>query len=46
VTQALYDPTNVGVRFLDLSDRKREQLLQLIDEVKKSERVSDLEGSN
>jgi c-di-GMP-binding flagellar brake protein YcgR len=36
VTQALYDQFNVGVRFLDLSDRKREQLLQLIDEIKRS----------
>ena len=35
VTQAIYDPFNVGIRFLDLSDRKREQLLQLIDEVRK-----------
>ena len=41
VTQALYDPINVGVRFLDLSDRRREQLLQLIDEIKKLERVPD-----
>ena len=37
VTQALYDPLNVGIRFLDLSDRKREQLQQLIDEIRKSE---------
>jgi c-di-GMP-binding flagellar brake protein YcgR len=37
VTQAIYDPFNVGIRFLDLSDRKREQLLQLIAEIEKSE---------
>jgi hypothetical protein len=37
VTQAIYDPFNVGIRFLDLSDRKREQLLHLIEEIKKSE---------
>lgn len=37
VTQAIYDPFNVGIRFLDLSDRKREQLLQLIEEIEKSE---------
>jgi hypothetical protein len=36
VTQAIYDPFNVGIRFLDLSDRKREQLLQLIDEMRKA----------
>ncbi len=36
VTQAIYDPFNVGIRFLDLSDRKREQLLHLIEEIKKS----------
>ena len=34
VTQAVYDPFNVGLRFLDLSERKREQLLQLVDEIK------------
>jgi hypothetical protein len=34
VTQAIYDPFNVGIRFLDISERKREQLLQLIDEIK------------
>jgi hypothetical protein len=37
VTQAIYDPFNVGIRFLDLSDRKREQLLQLIEEIERSE---------
>ncbi|HEY2469308.1 MAG TPA: PilZ domain-containing protein [Terracidiphilus sp.] len=36
VTQAIYDPFNVGIRFLDLSDRKREQLLQLIEEMNKA----------
>ena len=34
VTQAVYDAFNVGVRFLDLSERKREQLLQLVEEIK------------
>jgi c-di-GMP-binding flagellar brake protein YcgR len=37
VTQTIHDPFNVGIRFLDLSDRKREQLLQLIDEIRSSE---------
>ena len=38
VTQAIYDPFNVGIRFLDLSARKREQLLQLLDEIRKLEK--------
>ena len=33
VTQAIYDPFNVGIRFLDVSDRKREDLRELIDEI-------------
>lgn len=33
VTQAIYDPFNVGIRFLDVSERKREQLLQLVEEI-------------
>ncbi len=37
VTQAIYDPFNVGIRFLDMSDRKREQLQQLIDEIRQAE---------
>ena len=41
VTQAIYDSFNVGIRFLDLSERKREQLLQLIDEIKDSEASSN-----
>jgi hypothetical protein len=40
VTQTLYDPFNVGIRFLDISDRKREQLLQLIEEIKKDEETT------
>ena len=34
VIQALHDPNTVGIRFLDISSRKREQLNQLIDEIK------------
>jgi hypothetical protein len=34
VTQAIYDPRSVGIRFLDLSERKREQLQQLLDEIR------------
>jgi c-di-GMP-binding flagellar brake protein YcgR len=33
VTQALYDPNNVGIRFLDVSSRKRQQVDQLIQEI-------------
>ncbi len=33
VTQALYDGRRVGIRFLDMSDRKKEQLTQLIEEI-------------
>ena len=41
VTQAVYDRFNVGVRFLDLSERKREQLLQLIEEIKAMDQAAD-----
>lgn len=34
VTQAIYDPLKIGIRFLDMSERKREQLTQLIDEIR------------
>ena len=43
VTQAIYDPSNVGIRFLDMSERKREQLLQLIKEIK-ANRCDDQES--
>ena len=33
VTQTLYSKHNIGIRFLDMSDRKREQLSALIGEV-------------
>jgi c-di-GMP-binding flagellar brake protein YcgR len=33
VIQAIHDPHHVGIRFLDMSPRKREQLLELIAEV-------------
>jgi hypothetical protein len=33
VTQALYEPCKVGIRFLDMSERKKEHLLQLIEEI-------------
>jgi hypothetical protein len=33
VIQSIHDRNNVGVRFLDLSERKRKQVLELIDEI-------------
>lgn len=36
VTQGIYDRRRVGVRFLDVSDRKRGQLAELIREVAES----------
>ncbi len=33
VTQAIHNRFNVGIRFLDLSERKRQQVLDLIDEI-------------
>ncbi len=35
VIQSIHDRNNVGIRFLDLSERKREQVLELIDEIEK-----------
>lgn len=37
VIQAVHDPKNIGIRFLDLSLRKREQLEQLIAEIARQE---------
>jgi len=33
VVQALHNKFTVGIRFLDMSSRKREQLLQLMEEI-------------
>ena len=33
VTQSIHDRHSVGIRFLDMSDRKREQLMQFIREL-------------
>ena len=40
VIQSIHDRNNVGIRFLDLSERKREQVLELIDEMKRCARHS------
>ncbi len=48
VTQALYDKQTVGIRFLDMSDRKREQLSQMIGEIEElhaRERAESSEGA-
>jgi len=33
VIQAIHDRNTVGIRFLDLSERKRKQVLELIGEI-------------
>ncbi|MGB7548407.1 MAG: PilZ domain-containing protein [Terracidiphilus sp.] len=48
VTQALYDKQTVGIRFLDMSDRKREQVVQMIEEIeelRQRERAAPSEGA-
>jgi c-di-GMP-binding flagellar brake protein YcgR len=47
VIQAIHDRNTVGIRFLDLSDRKREQVLELIDEIEqmRAAHASAAEGS-
>lgn len=37
VVQALHDPRTIGIRLLDLSDRKREQLTALMQELDEAE---------
>ncbi len=34
VTQAIYDKNSIGIRFLEMSSRKRDQLTQLIEYLK------------
>lgn len=45
VTQAIYDRRNVGIRFLDMSERKREQLTQLIAELEATLAQENGEGA-
>ncbi len=40
VTQAIHDRHQVGIRFLDMSSRKREQLELLIDEIEELKRTA------
>jgi len=43
VTQAIHDRHTVGIRFLDMSSRKREQLELLIEEIEELKRMMDRE---
>jgi hypothetical protein len=43
VIQAIHDRCHVGIRFLDMSPRKREQLEQLIEEIEELKRAWDRE---
>jgi hypothetical protein len=42
VIQSIRDPHNVGIRFLDMSPRKREQVEQLIAEIAK---IGEIRGA-
>jgi hypothetical protein len=41
VVQSVHDRFTIGIRLLDLSDRKREQLATLIEELDGAERLED-----
>lgn len=43
VIQAIHDRHHVGIRFLDISSRKREQLEQLIEEIEKEKGIGNRE---
>jgi c-di-GMP-binding flagellar brake protein YcgR len=42
VSQAIMDRNTIGIRFLDMSERKREQLTELIAEIHEAEQVRPL----
>ncbi len=44
VIQAIHDRHNVGIRFLDMSGRKREQLEQLIEEIEEAKKTGNRES--
>jgi hypothetical protein len=44
VTQSLHDKHTVGIRLLDLSERKREQLMQVIEEIDDRRRQKNPHG--
>ena len=41
VVQSLHDKFTVGIRFLDMSERKRSQLMELIEEIDEMEGRTD-----
>ena len=43
VVQALHDKFTVGIRFLDMSPRKREQLQELMQEIAEMKEAGDRE---
>jgi hypothetical protein len=45
VVQSVHDRYTVGIRLLDLSDRKRAQLMMVIDELEEAQRQEDAEGN-
>jgi c-di-GMP-binding flagellar brake protein YcgR len=45
VSQAIMDRNTIGVRFIDMSERKREQLTELIAEIHEAEQVRPLQRS-
>ena len=45
VTQSLHDRQTVGVRFIDLSERKREQLTMLVEEIDQMQEEKSTSGS-
>jgi hypothetical protein len=46
VIQSIHDQQQVGLRFLDMSDRKREQVEQLIEEIEEMRAGQRLSGSH
>lgn len=46
VIQAIHDPHHVGIRFLDVSPRKREQLTELIGEIEAVQSKEPAESSS
>ena len=46
VVQALHDRFTVGIRFLDMSQRKRDQLAQLMEEIAEEQLIPDANGQS
>jgi hypothetical protein len=43
VVQSLHDKFTIGIRFLDMSPRKRDQLAQLMEEIAEGEKAGNRE---